>query len=172
MFDPMGSEPAEEWIELWNAGATAVDLAGYRLGDEETQGGTEGMYAFPAGASLAPGQAIVVANSASAFFEAFGFLPDFELVESRPDIPNLTKDTAWSDGYISLLNSGDDVLLLDRQGQLVDAVSWGSSTWAFSPSVPVVTAEHALERRPSGQDTDSAADWIDQNRPNPGVAGY
>jgi hypothetical protein len=169
LYDPTSAEPDGEWIELYNAGGSSLDLSGCKVGDEETAGLGEGMYQFPADTWLASGQVIVVANRATAFEAAYGFAPDYELVESDPDVPNLSKYSAWATGSLYLSNTGDEVLVLDVNDQVVDAVSWGSSTWAFSPSVPLVGAGHTIERQPAFQDTDSAADWVDQPVPQPGL---
>ena len=36
MFNPASSEPAWEWIELYNAGSSTVDLSGYVIDDNNT----------------------------------------------------------------------------------------------------------------------------------------
>ncbi len=61
-----GTNEADEWIEIYNAGADAIDLSAYRIGDEETVGGGEGFYAFPV-ATLAPGHSALVTRNATAF---------------------------------------------------------------------------------------------------------
>lgn len=167
-YDPPGSEPDAEWIELYHAGSTTLDLSHIKLGDEETSGGGEGMFRFPDGATANPGQVIVIANQAEVFFGSYAFLPNYELVESRADVPNLVKYSAWASGSLALNNSGDDVLLLDAYDALVDALSWGSSTWAFNPAAPDIPEGHSLERQPVEQDSDSAIDWHDQPVPSPG----
>ena len=167
-YDPSGTEPGSEWIELYNLGGTTLDLSTYKLGDEETFGGGEGMYIFPSGFTMAPGQVVVIANKAADYFALFGTKPDLEFVESDATVPNMTKYSAWASGSVALSNSGDEVLLLDGNDALVDAVSWGSSTFAFNPAAPDVPDGHSLERNPADNDTDSAADWIDQATPNPG----
>ena len=168
VYNPSGLEPDAEWIEIYNPSGTVIDLSDFKLGDEETQAGAEGMSQFPPGSTIAPGQIILVANLASAFSLTYGFNPDFELRESDPNVPNLTKYSDWSGGSISLNNTGDEVLLLDATDQPVDAVSWDSSTWAFDPPVPDVGDGHSIERYPPNQDTDSAADWVDNATPAPG----
>ena len=47
---------ADEYIEVYNAGATAVDLTGWQLDDSQTGGA----YTFPAGAVIGPGEHRVV----------------------------------------------------------------------------------------------------------------
>jgi hypothetical protein len=168
LYDPSGVEPQAEWIEIYNPGEITVELNGYKLGDEESKGGAEGMYQFPQETSLRSGEVLVVANSASEFISRYGFRPDFELIESDPDIPNLSSYTAWATGPVNLGNLNDEMLLLNANDQVVDALSWGTSTWAFDPPCPDVNETHSLERRPADIDTNSASDWVDQSQPDPG----
>lgn len=168
MYDAKGLEPDGEWIELYNAGGTTIDLSDYKIGDEETQGGQESMYQFPLGATLAPGQVIIIANKATVFSNQYGFSPDYEIVADDPTVPELSRYISWATGNWNLANDGDDVLVLDGSNQLVDALSWGISHWAFNPSAPDITEGHTLARVPANVDTDTAADWIDQVTPDPG----
>lgn len=168
LYDPSIAEPDGEWIELYNSGKAAYDLHDYKLGDSETQGDFEGMYRFPAGSSLGPQQVIVVANKAAAFQSVFGFLPDYELVETSTAVPNLEKYAPWSTHNLELTDNGDEIVLLDASDQIVDAVSWGSSAFAFYPSVPKVAQGHSIERWPAFLDNDGAADWREKVLPDPG----
>jgi hypothetical protein len=168
-YDPAASlEPAGEWIELYNAGNAPLSLTGIKLGDEESQGQGEGMLRFPDGTLIQPGQVVLVANQAAVFFAAYGFNPDYEMVNSEIDIPDMLKYGAWASGVVNLNNSGDEIVLMDSTDQWVDAVSWGASTFFFDPAAPDVQEGHSLERYPPGQDTDSALDWRDQANPSPG----
>ncbi len=167
MYD-VADEPEEEWVEIYNAGSSAVDLSDYKIGDEETQGGGEGMVQFPPGTIIEPGQVMVIANTATAFRNVFGFDPDFEVQSSDDAVPDMIDDPLWSSGNPLLSNTGDEVILLNGRDEIIDALSWGSSTWAFDPSAPDVSEGHSLERYPVSVDTDSAADWRDQNVPAPG----
>ena len=162
------SEPEGEWIELHNASGMTIDLSNFKLGDEETQGGVEGMFQFPAGAVITSGQTIVIANQATTFSATYGLNPDYELVDSDPSVPDMAVYAAWAGPSLALGNSGDEVLLLDSGDRVIDAVSWGNSAWAFDPPGPGVPEGHSLERFPADQDTDSAADWRDQSSPTPG----
>jgi hypothetical protein len=163
-----GADLMLDWIELFNPSSSTVSLAGVKLGDEETPGGGEGMLQFPAGARLEPGQVMVIASQADLFYSLYGFNPSYETSESDPTVPNLVPYTSWGQGALNLLSSGDEVLALDGSDELVDALSWGSSAWAFNPPAPQVAVGHSLERYPPGVDTGSAADWIEQSNPNPG----
>jgi hypothetical protein len=168
LYDPLGDEPEAEWIEIYNADSLALPLDSFKIGDEETRDQGEGMYLFPPGAAIVPGEALAIAHHADAFLAAYGFLPDFELGDSLAEVPDLIKYKSWASGSLNLSNTGDEVLLLDWRDEVIDAVSWGNSTWAFDPAVPNVPAGHSIERYPPGVDTDTAADWRDQPEPVPG----
>jgi hypothetical protein len=168
LYDPEGSDPTGEWYEVYNIGEAVIGLDGIRIGDEETSGGGEGMLLFPPGHFIQPGQALVIAYDAQAFMGGYGFDPDFAINTSDPLIPQMQRDTAWGTGAVNLSNDGDEVLLLDESDSIIDTVCWGSSTFAFSPSVGKVVVGHSLERYPPDSDTDSSLDWRDQETPSPG----
>ncbi len=168
LFNPVGSEPGNEWIEIFNRSSDRIDLFGYKIGDSEIQGDLEGMYVFPEGASILPGETIVIANQSVLFSSLYGFLPDFELSESDPDVANLTKYKNWSGGVINLGNSGDEVIILNPLDEQVDAVSWGDSTFAFNPPAPKTEEGMSLERNPATTDSNNASDWSILAEPEPG----
>ena len=169
MVQPAVTEPDGEWVELLNAGGGTINLSAYRLGDEETRGQGEGMLQFPAGSSLAPGQVIIVANNAASFFIVYGFYPNFEMTASSPAVPDMRKALSWANGTVNLGNTGDEVLLLDNSDSLVDALSWGDSSWAFYPACPVPDSAWTLERYPAYRDTNTSSDWRLQPIPATGI---
>ena len=171
MYHPPGEEPGSEWFEIYNDSGFGIDLTGYKIGDEEQQGGSEGMYAFPDGAQIPARGVWVIAVDAAAFRQVYNFLPDFELMGTDPSVPDMVKYSAWAVGRISLGNTGDELLLLDQADRLVDAVSWGSSNWAFNPGVSLTAVGYSLERQPPRTDTDTASDWLPQREPTPGIVG-
>jgi hypothetical protein len=168
MYNPVSQEPGGEWIELFNKGSKTLDLSRYKIGDSETRGDSEGMYQFPVGALIEPGRVIVVANQAIIFSQLNGFQPDFELSDSNSAITDMAKYRNWAGGVINLNNSGDEVLLLDGDDNLLDSISWGDSTFAFDPPAPVVGDDQSLERRPANNDRNQAGDWVVQPEPQPG----
>ncbi|MBU0510094.1 MAG: lamin tail domain-containing protein, partial [Chloroflexi bacterium] len=169
LYNP-SSEPAGEWVEIYNPGAGVAILSSYKLGDEEYLGYDEGMLQFPPGAVLDPGGVIVVANQAAVFRSSYGFPPDFEMRDSDPAIPDMLPYYAWSTGSkVELVNSGDELLLLDGEDTIIDALSWGNSTWeqAFDPPPPIAGDGQSLERSPAYKDSDSASDWGVAETPGP-----
>lgn len=55
-----GTAENPDWIEVYNAGTTAVDLAAYKIYDSGGQSGSKPKKGFPAGTSLAPGAFFVI----------------------------------------------------------------------------------------------------------------
>jgi len=130
------------------------------------------MSVFPETLLLAPGDVVIVANRADEFGSKFGFYPDFELNPSVISVPDMARDPDYASGSVDLNNNGDDLLVLDYSNNLIDAVSWGNSSFAFSPSVGKVSEGSSIERKPVNVDTNSALDWCEQEMPNPGDVDY
>ena len=170
LYDPSHStDPVGEWIEVFNWGESSIYLGCLLLGDEETIGGGEGMFTFPPDSSIRAGEVIIIANQATDFFTAYGFDPDYEFVETNPLVPDMVKFNSWAAGSVNLSNSGDDVLLVGVDKNLIDTVSWGNSIFAFVPSGPSVDAGRSIARQPADMDTNSAQDWLEQTNPQPGI---
>jgi endonuclease/exonuclease/phosphatase family metal-dependent hydrolase len=172
-FDTPGVDGDEEWIEIANLSSGRVDLSNFRLGDEESQGGGEGMARFPNGAFIEPDSVIIVAQTATGYRRLFGLFPQYELRESEAGVPNLAADAGWSAGEIALANDADEVLLFDAQGQIVDVVAYGDTAYAppgtfGGPGVAYGLTGQSIERNPAHCDTDSAADWKIRSMPSPG----
>ncbi len=126
-------------MEIYNHGAGAAILSAYKLGDEEKLGYEEGMLQFPPETMLDAGGVIVVANQGLVFQAINGFPPDFEIINSDPSIPDMLPYYGWSTGArVELVNRGDELLLLDGDDRVIDALTWGDSNWemAFDPPPP------------------------------------
>jgi len=126
------------------------------------------MGCFPAGTLMQPGQVLLIARDGRAYLTYSGIRPDFEFLPRDATIPDLAAATDWASGTFDLSLFGDEVLLLDGNRSLVDALSWGSSDFAFSPPIQLASLGTSYERYPPGRDRNSAADWRFQEAPNPG----
>lgn len=156
-------EPDEEWIEIYNPTDIAVDLTGYKIGDEETKGGDEGMYYLPQGTDIGPRMSLVIANSRIAFSDLYKLEPNLAIKE-------LIKYTLWATGSLGLSNTGDEILLLDNSDQVVDVVVYGNGIYPGIIPCLKVSEGHSFERQPKGKDTDDCAkDFVDQPSPFPNV---
>ncbi len=162
--------PEKEWVEIYNPTGQAVDLSAYKIGDAVYFDDAEGMFQFPPGTSLGPGQVLVVAATATGFREQFPYRsPDFEIVDSDPAVPDLLDYPAWGTWEWGLSNAGDEVLLLDGDDAIVDAVVYGEGAVPGVVPHPGVEFGHSLERFPIWLDTDDcSADFRDWPYPSPG----
>ena len=175
LANEVGSDTNGEFIEIYNSGPAAIDLSNYKIGDEETSGGTgatETMQQFPAGASIGVGVTQIIAITATRFFDVYGFLPTYESSESNPAIPNMLPYATWDPdgGVINMGNGNDQVALLDGADALVDAVNWGNNSF-LNPGIDVTTAPadgQSFERKNVLVDTNTRDDW--QFGPTSGTA--
>ncbi|MGK0190777.1 MAG: hypothetical protein ACI9R3_006608, partial [Verrucomicrobiales bacterium] len=102
MHDPPSDTRTGEFVELYNRGTAAVDMAGWSFSDGIS-------FDFPAGTSLAPGQYLIVAASATTL---------------RGHYPRVT---IVGDYQGNLANEGELLRLEDSNGNLVDEVDYQSA---------------------------------------------
>jgi hypothetical protein len=164
LYDPAGVADADgEWIELYNPTFITVTLAGWRLSDGGSYG--DGTVRFPAGAQVGPRETAVVAQRSDVFESTYGFAPDFELRDADPSVPNM----APTDGGIGWGNAGDEAILRDAAGAVVDVLVYGSGSYAGVTPHPAVGWGHSLERKPADRDTDDCStDFWERYTPAPG----
>ncbi|MBI4153141.1 tandem-95 repeat protein, partial [Candidatus Woesearchaeota archaeon] len=110
MANPAVAEPDGEWIELFNNGTGAVDLTGYTISDGED------LFTFGA-TNISSGEFIVLAYNRTQFASAHSVPASTQVVEYGTTVSNL-----------QLLNTGDNIVLNDSTGVLVDSVTYASTT--------------------------------------------
>jgi len=124
-YNPASSTDVEEFIELVNADAVAVDLGGWRVAEFGSPG-----CSFPAGTLLQPGAFVVCAKDPAALLAATGYQAAF----------------SWGTND-SLSNGGEPVALLNAAGAVVDRVVYGDAPpWpngsggpdGFGPSLELI----------------------------------
>lgn len=171
LYDPAGGDD-KEFVELVNPTGDPAGLGGWSLGDAVFPGDFEDVRRFPSGTVLPPGETLVVAVAAAPFAQEFAVAPDFEILESDPHVPNLIDDPTWGDpaAHFQLGNEGDEILLRDAAGHVVDAVSYGNGHFPGVVACPLVPASgHVLERHPFWRDNDDCpADFRAWPFPSPG----
>ena len=136
-----------------------MSLDGYKVGDEETKGGNEGMYSFPTGTMMAAGQVYVIALKATGFAALYpGQLPDFEITDTDPTVPEMAQYLPWATGVIALANTGDHALIVGPDDTIVDGANYGGVTMFFTGAL--LGSNESYERVPANVDTDTADDWV------------
>ena len=145
-------EDENEWVEIFNPTPAPINLAGWSLRDA-APGQVDAFPAF----TINPGEYVVVAGRTNAFLTA------------NPGYTNRVFEVADGKLGSGLNNFGDGVFLLNAASAVVDAVSYGASTLAFSPAVPGVAAGRSIERNPANNDSNTRNDWVAQPAPNPGT---
>ncbi len=140
-----GHDSAFEWVEVVNAGESAVDTAGWTIGDGKKLDALSALV-------LQPGEFAVIAGRSAT-------LP--------PDV----RAIRVVDGEIGggLNNSGDVLRLLSPSGDEVDAVSFGDNKSVFDPPPPAPGSGRTLGIRVAGADP-SGDNWALTERPTPGQA--
>ncbi len=148
------SHSGVEWIELYNSGDTAVSLAGYRLSLEAASIDSGEYIEFPQGAAIEPGQHLVVAYRASEFRQAYGFNPDYEVIDTDPSVP----DVSTGPGGFTMKPHGDEIILYDNNGDMLDTVYYGASWLSDKASLPAMQPSgESYQRLTDGYDTDLPA---------------
>ncbi|MBX3276239.1 MAG: lamin tail domain-containing protein [Sandaracinaceae bacterium] len=152
-----------EWVEVRNQTSETLDLAAYRVGDEETprdpMAPAEGMFFFPPGTTLAPGGTFIAARQGTPFFTAYGRRPNGEFVVSDAMTPDMVRDTAWAFGGGTFdLASFDHALVLGPHHTILDLVHWGTSlSYPGIGSLSEAPTDRVAYRDPDTLDTDDGA---------------
>lgn len=156
LYDGYQSNDPDEAVQLVNVGVAPVDLTGWELC--KNTGSGLSCRALPS-TTLSPSHRIWLARDAVSFTVSFGYAPDFELA-------------SWLSSGLS--NGGDEVVLRDSFGDVIDTVVYeagdtGVQGWSGSGVEPysIGRAEgQILYRIPDETtglpvpDTNTAADWI------------
>ena len=128
LADPAGSEHHEEFVELRNAGAGPVDLAGWRLGDADE---LDALVDAGSGTRLAPGGFALVVDGSYR-----GNSTAYDSVRIRAVILTIEDRSFGRAGWSN--SSPERVLLRDPSGAVADS-------FTYDPSRGI--AGHSWERR-------------------------
>jgi hypothetical protein len=143
----------EEFIVLINLSANPVDLTGWLIGDAQTPGGGEGIYALPDGVTLAPGALYVIARDGATFRSRWGQPAQAAFQGDDPGTPRLVRRRDLATGTFSLSDSGDEVVLLTPAGHLADAVAFKKGDYGALGLSGLLQppSDYALQRVPDAR---------------------
>ena len=146
-----GEEGTNEWIELYNAGESSVNLLDWQIEDA-----SQSVDVIKDDVDLGPGEFALISPDASTF-DVFW----------STKIPEGTHLIVLDDSRIGngLGNKGDALFLRNFHG-IQDAMSYGDNLSVFDQ--PGAGDGHSLTRSPNGHDTDLASDWLELDEPTPG----
>jgi hypothetical protein len=153
-----GSDPLNEWIEIYNPTKDPIDISGWVIEDNSGQDVIPNSPAIPGN-----GFAVIAKDSST---WKFWNIPD--------SVIKITLGSLIGDG---LANDGDRVILKDSVGNIIDQMSYEGDTSIWNPAPPLDSGGipydlpdgHSLGRDPDGFDTDMADDWKDFANPTPGA---
>lgn len=147
------TEGKSEWVELYNAGTSIVNLDGWELGDNNTSEILRDI-------SISPGEYLIISPvSQIEFLTVWGEMPIATPFYSL-GTANIGNGLAQNDRML---------LLRSVTGDTVDAISWGTDSSQLNPPIPTAAEGSSLERIDPSVDTDNRSDFIEQNSPNPGT---
>ncbi len=148
---------ADEFVELYNPGRAAVDVAGWKVVYRSAAGTSDTTLAtIPAGTTIAPGGFYLLGGSGYA--------------------GTATDDQSFTTG---LAATGGAVGVRDSTGALVDSAGWGTAANALvegaaAPAPPTTAAPgSSIVRLPDGHDTNAnAADFTITATATPKAANH
>jgi predicted ribosomally synthesized peptide with SipW-like signal peptide len=147
---------ADEWIELYNAGGTSINIKDWYFEDNM---GFSDKEIINQNYVIEPNQFVLLSINASIWNQYWGIIPS-----------NAIKIALGGSRMFSGLgNDADRVILKNNAGTIIDQISYGDDVSVLNPSIPDVLKGHSISRNPAGLDTDSAADFVDLTYPTPGL---
>ena len=156
----------DEFVEIGNPRPEPVDMSGWSLTDGEATA------TFPLDSILPGGGRLLVARNATSYAEDTLMVADFAFEAGA---------ARRMEGPVPrLADAGDEVLLRDPNGTLVDVYAWGSSSydglgWVGRPAERMGRGEIAVRRSDAHEawiDTDAAADWEDLRHERLGQSAF
>jgi parallel beta-helix repeat protein len=138
-----GTDPDNEWIILHNLEDEPVDISGWKIVDNYA---TDTIPQF----SIIPANGFAIITASSTTFNLWRIPKGM----SKIILENKRIGNGLADG-------GDRVILKDKEGNIVDAMSYGDDNSIFDPACPKVKEGYSLLRQPPNQDTDTKDDFIE-----------
>jgi hypothetical protein len=138
-----GAASTNDFVKLYNPSSVAVDMGGWKLRKKSQTGSDYSLRTIPADMTIAPGGYFVWANSAGGFSASIG--ADVSSTET--------------------IAGNNSVALTDADGNLKDALAWGTGTGQYGEGAPYPdnpAAEQVLARKMvAGVPTDTGSNADD-----------
>lgn len=152
-YNLAGSEGSStEWAEIYNDGATAVDLENYAFADTQDNAVSD---LFPAGTSIAAGGTLIVTQQAAATFHSI-WGPGINVV-SVGNFPSLANSASATNETVALLDPG--ALVVDDVNYENATNGWPDDTG--SASIYLLPGALSAVANDTGSNWANATDGID-----------
>lgn len=168
----------DEFIEIQNQDAVVAHMGRVRIHIQSATARSAVAYGFPAGATLSPGDILVVAKNARQFADRFGSDPSYEAratgtgFANTPAVDNLVHVRAVSGRSWALANTGATVALMGDDGTVIDAVAYGhdpDGALALKGDFPSAADGQSLRRDTNGEAAALTPDGLQADAPSPGT---
>jgi hypothetical protein len=146
------TEPDGEYFEIFNAFGFNVDVSGWTITDNEA------IVLIPADTIIASEDMLIFARDQATFVSE---MATFGITTVTPDFT-----------YTGILlgNTGDELIIKDPEGNLLDACVWGTgSLTGHTPWTGSMDETKSLQRDPANVDTDDCSVDFTADTPNPGT---
>ncbi|MDY6864583.1 MAG: phospholipase D-like domain-containing protein [Halobacteriota archaeon] len=151
--DTLVKNDLDEYIAVYNPGNGPVDVSGWTLSDLEAN------ITFPWGTIIYEDGVIYLTRDQESFEQNNGRRADFHYSSDEdPAVPKM------QGGMIRLRNDGDEIILFDSHGDLIDLVIYGDSRYdgeGWSGEGLGKASEGGIFKRIDNSDTDTCSDWIE-----------
>lgn len=143
-YDTIGDDTKEEWIEFYNNTTKKIDISGWTITDNNGTGAT---FTLPEGTYIVGGTYLTIAVNPVGFNALYSY--DADVYGAIPP----------------LNNSGDALILKDKNGNVIDNVAWeggassGIPTGWGSTSQPWAGTGNTIVRTDVTVDTHTYTDW-------------
>ena len=148
----------EEWIELYNNSKRQINLKGWTIDDRDTH-----RFTFHEDLVLMPGQYLVFATNREHVNISFEYQSQvIRVIAYQTTRGNPLNLQIWN-------NDGDEILLKDNQGTIVDYIAYGNPLGSgrdpqpagaeWQGNIPTPPPGHAIALFPNGYDRNTSAHW-------------
>lgn len=159
MYDPNGDDAGKEWVEIYNAGTSAVDIGGWALRDLE---GDSRSGSIPAGTFIQPNEAILLiagsgpgvpANILSQFRTAWNLSAGVRAFALNP----------WQDRAQRATSIEEILSLVDSSNEPVDVVNYENPSYVAGSIWPINDTASSISLLPgaiSKSANDVGSNWV------------
>ncbi len=158
MYNPAGDDEGKEYVEIYNAGATPVDISGWMLRDLE---GDPATGAIPAGTTMLAGEVIVLTAGSGPGVPA-DILTQFRAAWNIPAAVRVFAMNPWQDRAQRATFTEEVLALLDASGQPVDVADYENPQYVVGSSWPAIDGSSSIYLLPSALNktaNDTGTNW-------------